>query len=713
MLKRNQQDLAPLGRRNRVVPGLLEFAEENPVEAGLLAASMAPVPVVSDVAGLLGDITGMVKRPEDRTWANAVLAALGLLPFVPAGITKITKSVDLPDLRKMDVAEGTAVARKEPHLIPSHDKADGKYVGGPRMVKSKRGLTNLRNRFDAYVAADPRGGDWYDRYRNSVTDVTGGDPRDAEWMSKMEAQWSAGVSPEGELGFALKENNAALAGSPTKSARPAQHEAFKRAIDANDPNELQLGKKTGEYGRRIDPSQPHPPTATGVNDFRHARNFDYTEVGGGSQRDALTDAQHRFLDYETALAVNRANHANIGGRSDWTGEQLQAAPWVRQKAEAILEQRPAILEKYRKLGLPEQDAYRLAYEEAFTEATKTIGEHFPKHTAYATHESMVGPNTGHMPGSVNATQAEREAFAVDPRSTWANAPGGRDAIYSGRRLDDTGVAMRVRPTQPMQGLYQPPGGLLEVNPGEVARPLVAFDSGKVKSLPQTDRDILEAGEAVRAYVDAQDAGAAHKVWAGGASGQSNSMFVPRSGPATQEQLMAVRDAAAPYGLGDVVDTGEGLTVTSFYPDPPKMSSKQAGLLTDALDGALPGEAVVPRRVKVDSVYEDYVDAWKAGEGSGKATEQLLRKINKSPELRAAFDNNPHLAENALNRLQRDKDWSSKWGGTREDIQTARSVIAGGPGWVGRLEKLVKKGVLPAALVGAVLSNARLSGEEQS
>jgi len=50
---------------------------------------------------------------------------------------------------------------------------------------------------------------------------------------------------------------------------------------------------------------------------------------------------------------------------------------------------------------------------------------------------------------------------------------------------------------------------------------------------------------------------------------------------------------------------------------------------------------------------------------------------------------------------------------RAQSASASSEFAGGPGWVGRLEKLVKKGVLPAALVGAVLSNARLSGEEQS
>lgn len=73
-----------MGRSMRIGPGLIEFARENPVEAGLLAAGMLNVPVVSDAAGFAGDVLGMVNRPEDRTWTNAGLAALGLAPGIPA-----------------------------------------------------------------------------------------------------------------------------------------------------------------------------------------------------------------------------------------------------------------------------------------------------------------------------------------------------------------------------------------------------------------------------------------------------------------------------------------------------------------------------------------------------------------------------------------------------------------------------------------------------
>jgi hypothetical protein len=614
----------------------------------------------------------------------------------------LNRSTELPDIRNLPVDEATKIAQRDPHLIKSGEQSEGYFIGSPRDINSKRGLTNQRNAFDQYVAADPRGGDWYDRYRKSIAEVTGDNPLDNEWMAKQHGQWSAGVSPEGELGFTLKENNGALAGMPVKSARPAQHEAFMRAIEANDPNELQLGQKTGMYAQKINPDQPMPPGATGVNDFRYARQWGYTEANDDPQRGALTNAQHRFLDYETANAVARANKAGLGGRTDWTGEALQAAPWVRQKAESILEQRPAILQARLDAGLSPEAARAAAYEDAFQIANTTIGDYFPKHTAFGTHEAIPGADTGHLPGSVAASPEERAAYSADPRSTWANAPGGRDAVYSGLRAGDTGVSARVRPTVEMQGLYTPPGGAPEANPGFTARPLVGFDSGKVKTVPSGDRALLDAGEAVRGYVDAQNAAAWHKPWTGGEPGGSNSYFLPMNRMATRDELRRLSEVMGAHGLGDVVDTGRGITVTSFYPGAPKLDAKGRKAVETALKDAAPADVTEgAKRTSVDSGYHDFVPAWKAGEGSGAATRQMLQEVTKTPELRAAFNNNPYLPKNALDRMARDSEWAEKWGATRRDIQNARRIIGQGPGWIERLEKGLKHGgVLPG--IGAAI-----------
>ena len=78
--------------------GTGQWAQENPITAGLTATGMAPVPVVSDVAGLAGDVLHYYNNPEDRTLANYGLSAAGALPFVPSvvgaakGVSRVGKS---------------------------------------------------------------------------------------------------------------------------------------------------------------------------------------------------------------------------------------------------------------------------------------------------------------------------------------------------------------------------------------------------------------------------------------------------------------------------------------------------------------------------------------------------------------------------------------------------------------------------------------------
>lgn len=641
----------------------------------------------------------------------------------PLGIGSISRkaakfSTQLKDISRMPTKEAIEIASTEPHLIKGGEGSPGYYVGGPRDVKSKRGLDKVRAKYDEFVAADPRGADWYDRYRAGVKEVTGGDARDMEWMSKQQAQFSAGVDPVSELQFALRENNGSLAGMPVKSARPAQHEAHLYAIEENDPNKYMLGEKTGKYADSNNPNLP-ADTATGTGDFRHGRNFGYTEFSGDELKAGMKPTQHTFLAYETALAVDRANKAQLGGRSDWTGPMIQAAPWVRQKALALLDRRPKMYAEHLQEGMPDgarlfgpksedmriAQAKDIAYDDAHAEATKTIADGFNKHAAFATHEAQPGAATGHLPGSVGAPEAQRLAYALDPRSSWANAPGGRDAIYGGLRVGDTGVSGRVLPTRPSQGIYQSASGALEANPGEVARPLIAFTNGPggTKSFAPADRALLQTGESTRAYIDAQEAGAAHKPFVGGRVGDSNSMTIPMSRAASLAEMLNVRNAGARHGLPDAADTGQGITLTNFGGAPPMQDP--VALARD-VRGAVPSGGE-PMRSNVDSVYADFVDAWKKGEGSGAATKQLLGELNVTPQMRAAFDNNPHIPQNALARLERDNEWQATWGATRKDLQNARRIISEGPGWIGRLESALKSGAILPSVFAALVTGAAL------
>jgi hypothetical protein len=618
------------------------------------------------------------------------------------------RMTDLPDLRTMPVADAVKVANKEPHLIPSPDSAEGAYIGGPRSIQTRLDLLRMRRELDKTVEAEPRGGDWYDRYRAGVNEVTGGDPRDNTWFANTEGQYSAGVSPQSELAFSLKDTLSSIAyGQPVKAARPAQKQATMRAIAANDPTKFQLGKKTGEYARRVNPNQPGPATATGVNDFRHARNLGYTEPDGTPQKNALGGAAHTFSDYETALAVGRANKKKLAGRSDWTGEQLQAAPWVSQKADDLWSRESkkfTALAQRANPGASDADVYAAARELAFQEANKTITEHFPKHTAFATYEAQPGAMTGHLPGSVGSSRLERDLYANDTRSAWNTAPGGRDALYAGMRLGDTGKVWPVRPTQNMQGMYTPEGGPTEFNPGFVARPLVDFQTGDVKSVTPWTASMMDGVEATRALIDAQGAGAWHKNWVGGAPGQSTSMVIDKKVPGIldPDEMLRMQKAGAEYGLPDIVDTNEGVTMTRFYPGPPeKRGVKDQRGLEAAIQGASDNVKGASKS-KVDSGYIGYEKAW-TQPGKGGATRKLLRKIDDMPRAaQEALDANSAVPKAALDRLERDNAWSKKWGATRQDIQNLRKIVGEGPGWIKRLRLAERRGALLPAAVGALI-----------
>lgn len=633
----------------------------------------------------------------------------------------------IPEIRHLPVDDAVRLARKEPHVIPAGANSPSAYLGAPRAIQNRGDILKMRRSLDKNLADDPRGGDWYDRYRGGVSEVTGGNQKDMDWMTAQHGQYSAGVSPEGELGFAIKDNNANLMGMPTKVARPAQAERARDAIAANDPELHQLGKKTGMYRKKIHPDAGNERTATGVNDFRWAREFGYTDTSGAQQRDAMGAAQHKFMDYETALTVDRANKAELAGRSDWTGEQIQAAPWVRQKAYALLEDRSFLKDRMKEAKAQAKAAGRkisddearaiampLAYEDAFQEANKTITEWFPKHTAYATHEAIPGISSGHLPGMINATPDEKTAYTA--ATSWASAPGERDAIYAGLRLGDTGVAGRVRPTLDMQGMWDAKGLPTQYNPGGSARPLVGFNAGKdTKRLADADRQMLQAGETVRAAFTGQDAGGAHVRIGGGKAGAMRSLAADMPRKLTVDEMKKLRAVAKGADLQDVVDTGEGITMTSFAAPMQKRNAKDFKKLSDAVQQVVP-EAKNTRRTFVDGVYADLADAWKQGEGSGAVTKTMLNELKKNPVMYAAFNDNPYIADQAFKLLTEDKKLAATKGGVRQDLQNLREVAWGGAGaakkgWLDRIDKAYAAGKVSLPAIGALLLAAQQGQQE--
>ena len=95
----------------------------------------------------------------------------------------------------------------------------------------------------------------------------------------------------------------------------------------------------------------------------------------------------------------------------------------------------------------------------------------------------------------------------------------------------------------------------------------------------------------------------------------------------------------------------------------------------------------------------------SGEGSGEATRAMLSKVTRTPEMRKAFNQNEMIPPKAQGNLERDQQWSERWGAPRADVQNARRIIGEGPGWVDRLEKALADGAISLPVAAAIYAGA--------
>jgi hypothetical protein len=449
----------------------------------------------------------------------------------------------------------------------------------------------------------------------------------------------------------VQARNAAIMGEPADLVRNRQQAAtYNKAFQTG--GEIKLGDKTGVYGGHLDPTVSNP--TTGTNDIWHARALGYgePELNGG-----LGKQQHSWMDAETVLAVDRANKAAIGGRTDWTPGEVQAAPWVAGKGRGLAATRKNMTE-----------------EQGLAEASKTYPDYAPSFTAYGTHEMTPGKTTGHLPDIAHGDDAARDQFAGDPRSWWQGA-GGRDTLYDAQ-------GAYVGPSHDMTGIFE--GGF---NPGQAATPLVSFtgETGR-RTVDPMSAQMMTGTEGFRAMMDAQDAGA----WSASIPGQRmshmNAFEVPGQRDRGQlAELMAKGEGVGQFGT---IDQGPQQLITDF--GPPGLNRQTVNDVQAAIPGAVP--------VRREGDLIDYANAWKAGEGSDAVTNQMLAGLNAAQE---ASLSKPEVRAAVLAKFDRDAEIAAKTGQpVRKDLQTARQIFAA-KGIAG-LKDALGKGLLPAAAVGVFL-----------
>ena len=597
-----------------VSPEIRKMIGERGLGAFMGVDELAPGGMVAGAAGAIPQLLRLLGKGTD---AAKIAKAGGKIPnFSASTMTPVAgprkdlaefnhptegsavKSITETNLRDMTPADAIDAARGGSHL--KRDKA-GQYVGAPRGVDTPEKLQALRESYDQQLEGAATGGDWYNRAREGVTEVTG-DPKapshlnphisKGDMTADIWGMTSAQRTPEVNLGIATKQiNQGAVGQRPIKGTMPAINEKVEATIYDGERQTDAL-QKLGVFGTNINPNNPY--ATTGVNDIWHARAWGYKETDGSQWDSGLSATQHAFLDGETMLAVERANGRAINGKTDWDASSAQAAPWVEGKAVGLIEKKAITIikaaEKAREKGgtdpVPTIDealdtvinVRGYGIEEARAEANATYPDFFDKHTAYANYEAVPGDKTGHLPAMLDADAATKAKYTED---LTMNDEYGRDILY-----DATGI--QVRPTKETQGFYRNEAGEIESNPGRVSRPMVGLDPNDAfagRAMDQPSVDIMEGVETLRAVMLGQEGIGYHKPFPrsmtkklstdakAGATG-SLRMRLPGGSPTAEQlgKLNAVLKSKEfedlPYqSAADIlVDTGDGVTMINLGDD---------------------------------------------------------------------------------------------------------------------------------------------------
>jgi hypothetical protein len=632
------------------------------------------------------------------------------------------EKVEADIYRKMADDQGDAAvlraASAGEHLKPTSTG----YVGAPRTVTSPQALGAMRRAMDKDFAdsveavrlADPdRLGTWYDRAKQGISESS--EPYQLPRTLEQHGVYSAGVSPESELTFALKHLNSRVAGDPQMAYRGAGMRNLDTAVSENRP--ANMGFKIGEYANKNDPRIPNEGLF-GVNDFRRAQGMGYTDPAGNPWKAGVSDTMHPFMDAETALQVDRANAAGTGGRTDWAGPHIQEVPWVYGKAQDLYGRG----KKGRYAG-DELEGIKMSLQDA----NNTARDYFYKHAASATHEAIPGASLGHVRQALDMTPEQKLAYGREGR--WDMPPpeyalsdmgevgaGNRDIIYGA-------LGYRQLPSREASGLYMNKLGGVETNPMTIARPLMDFPTGGGGGRMAEDSSrMMDTSEQFRALMDAQEAGAYNLPNTMAGVKGKNSLVLDTRGPfadplsdpsagvlPTSEQLARMGEIMGDYGFG-VTATNRGAVA---FPFDSAMDTKAASSAFRKTSKKM--QEVFPSSQEKAITSTGYVPGVgkRSPEGplstapySGEATSDMLRAFSELPQSVALNLSESEAVREAI-RAKALRD--SKMGGTRGDIQETRRFFSEAD-WP-RAVEMIRRGMTTAAALAALGYSASSMAQE--
>jgi len=485
-------------------------------------------------------------------------------PQIP--MKKFKKITD-PELniREMSLPDAIDMARTERHIIPDTSKgADGHFQGSPKDMNTQMELQEMRDHFDYLVNDGIAGWDWYKRAQRGFTKLKPGAANKEERLrlAGESAVLSAQADPRPNFGWVIEAENAfARGGKALKNLMvrtPEQTDKIIKArtgvLPAGEYYEEALGPKTGVYNKNVSPDIDDP--ATGTNDIWHGRAFGYKMDDGSEIDRGFTPLEHRFLDHETVLAVDRANARKLAGRTDWTAAEIQAMAWVSAKGRGMFAKNP--------------EKYNNNLQEAMREAVKTYPDSFPYFTVQGTHEAIPSPEAiDHLPSLQNASWDQKVKYTDD--ASWVDE-NNKDIAYD---------AAKVLQDDPGKGVGEWQG---KNNPVDVTRYLASLtDSERGKIVAPASADLATTITAIKQYMDVQAGGAWSKAFPLGTTGtkksSSGSYSIELDRSLTVPEMQNLSKVARKHGL-DVIDTGQGANLANFNSTKGDMLAKSLGAEND-------------------------------------------------------------------------------------------------------------------------------------
>lgn len=581
-------------------------------------------------------------------YTSAALNGVGILPYVPAlaGMVKGSDSV----AAAVTAGKGAdrVVAKPKDVSVAKRFKSGGKE-GIYRGTEAFGGITpqklgQMRKNYLEKMEQGTDGRMWYDESSDDILRWTGGNTGEADTMANMLAITSAGTGVSSNLAHSNRAWNQALVGDEIKAGRfPNDMGRHMQAV-VDDPAASASGLKRSPFSAGLSVAWRGQDFANRpTHDIHDVRAWGITDPKTGELwKKGVPDAGHRFLDEQGAWVTDAANSQALGGVTDWTPYRSQAAAWIAQKAKTD--------------GVP------------VPEAARHYGSFGPDFQASVTREWVPGDNTGHLQELLSAPYDVREKYST----TLENIIRGRQGVDDLARQSGA----LVDKTVPNIGFYE--GG---TNPGYTSLINVGRETGQQTIDPASKR-VMDAVAAAHGLLGTQKQAA----WNYGSAfgdpsyAKTGAMMIPGG---TIDQLPEVQRTLADLVGADngvATMTPSGIRALNFKPEQNKALEQQLRQFGD-----------VQKQERSSNIIPENPDKkWSA--------KPFLDAIDESGAMRGKIDTaiRPKAGEilSAVDKLSAEHGWQqAEW--FRPMMESLRD------GGLDSLRELVKKGVVPAAVLAII------------